>query len=48
MALDGTNNELAEKWYKKSLRTIMDMDEAEEKSPYYMELQNLKCTILIL
>ena len=43
LALDGTNNDLAEKWYKKSLRTIMDLDEAEEKLPFHMDLQNLKC-----
>ena len=43
LALDGTNVDLAEKWYKKSLRTIMDMFETEEKSPLYLDLQNLKC-----
>ena len=43
MALDGNNGDLAEKWYKKSLRTIMDMFDTGEKSPFYSDLQNLKC-----
>ena len=45
MALDGNNEDLAEKWYKKSLRTIMDMDDTEVIPTLYTELQNLKCKL---
>ena len=40
--LDQNDLELAEKWYKKALRTVMDMFEIEETSDLFLELQALK------
>lgn len=37
---------LAEKWYKKALRSVMDMFEMEETSELYADLQLLKCKVI--
>ncbi|XP_053377944.1 uncharacterized protein LOC123530292 isoform X2 [Mercenaria mercenaria] len=44
--LNQNHLDLAEKWYKKALRTVMDMFEIEETSSLFTELQCLKGKVI--
>ncbi|KAJ8301148.1 hypothetical protein KUTeg_020135 [Tegillarca granosa] len=37
-----TDKQRSERWYRKSLRTVMNISDLEEDDPFYMDLQNIK------